>query len=76
MELHTLSILVALVPLLGAFRTVIKYIVEKSSNTDIYTLSDAKGHKIQVVVNKRASDEERASIINEKARELTQHQTA
>lgn len=76
MDLQTLMIVAALAPLMVLMRILIRRIFKASDAIDIYTLSDAKGHKIEVVLKKQASAEERAYIINEKVRELTRQQTA
>lgn len=79
MELNTLVILGAVFPaLLVIVQRLISKLLERTNNLDVYTLSDKKGHKIKVVLKKRASAEERANIINRKVQELVQqeHQTA
>lgn len=74
MDLRELAIVVAMAPAMLIIRLIIQRL-SMASAVDIYTLSDSKGHKVDVVLQKHASAEERARIINEKVRELSERQS-
>jgi hypothetical protein len=50
-------------------RAIIKALV---GTQDVYVLSNSAGRKVHVVLDKHASEAERAAIISSKARELEQ----
>jgi hypothetical protein len=63
--------------LLGGVRMAAVYFGAKSRETretDTYILSDKKGHKIKVTLNKHDPAEKRARIMVEKAEELARQQ--
>lgn len=70
MDFETLAIVAGVLPaLMLCLRAVIKMLV---GTQEVYVLSDSRGRKVQVVLDKGASDAERAAIIHSKARELQQ----
>lgn len=65
--------------LMVAVRALLVYVekkVEEKSKVDVYVLTvtgrDEKSHNVKVVIKKAATQEERAKIINEKARQLSE----
>lgn len=75
MDLRELAIVVGMAPVMVLIRLLIQRL-SKGSAFNIYTLSDSKGNKVDVVLPRHASAEEQVRIINEKVRELTERQSA
>ncbi|AVR97737.1 hypothetical protein [Pseudoduganella armeniaca] len=70
MDFETLAIVAGVLPaIMLCLRAVIKSLV---GTQDVYVLSNREGRKVQVVLDKHASEAERAAIINRKVRELEQ----
>lgn len=70
MDFATLAIVAGVLPaLMLCLRAVIKALV---GTQQVYVLIDSAGRKVQVVLDKSASDAERAAILDSKARELQQ----
>lgn len=68
MDFQSLAIVAGVLPaVMLCIRAVIKAFVGTES---VYFLSDSSGRKVQVVLDKNASEAERAAIIDRKAREL------
>jgi hypothetical protein len=76
MDYKTLAVVIGLPLLLHGLKRLIESVVEAKGATDVYVLSNSNGQKIDVVMNRQATDAERAAIINSKVHELTQRQTA
>lgn len=76
MDFETLAVVSGLPLLMFGVSRLIKTLVEARGATDVYVLSNSEGQKIDVVLQRQASDEERAAILNSKVDELTQRQRA
>ena len=76
MDFKTLAVVSGLPLLLYGLKLVIELLVDAKGATDVYVLSNSRGQKIDVVLRRQASDEERAAILSSKVDELAQRQTA
>jgi hypothetical protein len=76
MDYKTLAVVVGLPLLMHGLKRAIESLMDAKGATDVYVLSNSDGQSVDVVLNRQASDAERAAIIDSKVRELTQRQTA
>ncbi|UTY60002.1 hypothetical protein [Massilia sp. erpn] len=72
MELKSFAIVATLPLVMALISFVIKLIMERPGATDVYTLSDEQGRKVDVVLPRHTPSEERIAILNAKAQELLQ----
>lgn len=75
MDLKSFAIVAALPFIMALLSFMIRLVMERPGATDLYTLSDEQGRKIDVALPRHAPAEERTAILNEKAQELLQQKT-
>lgn len=73
-DLHELLILLGMFVVMFITSKILDRYFKSPDDTDVYILSDAKGHGIKIFISKQATVEEREKIFNEKIRELIQQQ--